>query len=77
MSKTYKNGLFKKNSYKSPKIRIFEKIRTKTDFKKKICTCTDKSVRVGTLPLTPKVTPVTVGIFVVLLDKWDLENPIG
>ncbi len=43
MSKTYKNGLFKKkkNLYKSPKIRIFEKIRT----------CTDKSVRVGTLEL--------------------------
>ncbi len=39
MSKTYKNGLFKKNPYKSLKIRIFEKIRT----------CTDKSVRVGTL----------------------------
>ncbi len=29
MSKTYKNGFFKKNPYKSPKIRIFEKIRTK------------------------------------------------
>ncbi len=29
MSKTYKNGLFKKKTYKSPKIRIFEKIRTK------------------------------------------------
>ncbi len=34
---------FKKNPYKSPKIRIFEKIRTK------IRTCTEKSVRVGTL----------------------------
>ncbi len=33
----------KKNPYKSPKIRIFEKIRTK------IRICTDKSVRVGTL----------------------------
>ncbi len=29
MSKTYKNGLFKKkNPYKSPKIHIFERIRT-------------------------------------------------
>ncbi len=38
MSKTYKNGLFKKkNLYESPKLRFFEKIRT------------DKSVRVGTL----------------------------
>ncbi len=44
MSKTYKNGLFKKKiPYKTPKIRTFEKIRTK------IPTCTDKSVRVGTL----------------------------
>ncbi len=33
MSKTYKNGFFKKSPYKSPKIR----------------TCTDKSVQVGTL----------------------------
>ncbi len=43
MSKTYKIGLLKKKSIQSPKIRIFEKIRTK------IRTCTDKSVRVGTL----------------------------
>ncbi len=39
MSKTHKNGLFlKENPYRSPKIRIFEKIGTK------IRTCTDKSV---------------------------------
>ncbi len=37
---------FKKNPYKSPKIHIFEKIRTK------IRTCTDKSVRVGTLAVS-------------------------
>ncbi len=37
----------KKNPYKSTKIRIFEKIHTKTDFF--IRTCTDKSIRVGTL----------------------------
>ncbi len=49
MSKTYKNGLFKKkNPYKSPKISIFEKSIQKRIFKK-IRTCTDKSVRVGTL----------------------------
>ncbi len=36
MSKTQKNDLFKKkNPYKSPKIRIFEKICTKMDFLKK------------------------------------------
>ncbi len=50
MSKTYKNGLFKKkkNPYKSPKIYIFEKIRTK------IRTCTDKSIRVGTLMMSKR-----------------------
>ncbi len=57
MNKTYKNGLLKKNSYKSPKIRIFEKTRTKTDFLKKSvlvrtnpyegehCSTVDKSVQ--------------------------------
>ncbi len=35
MAKTYRNGLFLKKSYKSPKIRISEKIRTKKDLKKK------------------------------------------
>ncbi len=39
MSKTHKNDLLKINPYKSPKIRIFEKIRT----------CTDRSVQMGTL----------------------------
>ncbi len=40
----------KKNPYKSPKIRIFEKIRTK------IRTCTDKSIRVGPLNTGPFVS---------------------
>ncbi len=49
---------FKKNPYKSPKIRIFEKIRTRTDFFFKIRTCTDKSVRVGTLISTLETTRI-------------------
>ncbi len=44
----------KKNPYKSPKIRIFEKIRTK------IRTCTDKSVRVGTLSRSLNQPSVTI-----------------
>ncbi len=41
-----------KNLYESPKISILEKIRTKTNFFKKIRTCTDKSIRVGTLMMS-------------------------
>ncbi len=55
----------KKNPYKSPKIRIYEKIRTsirtKTDFLKKIHTCRDKSVQVGTLVGRGRIYGIMVG----------------
>ncbi len=70
MSETYKNGLLKKNLCRSPKIRIFEEIRTK------IRTCTDKSVQMGTLSTTQTNFTVLVaikGIFLVFFRCFHLE----